>query len=140
MKLKIKQLSQSAKYPYKAHETDAGFDIFTAEEVTLIKGKTYTISTGIAMAIPDGYYGELKARSSIDAKTPLRIATGTIDSSYRGEVKIITELKYGDTYTVEKGAKIAQLILHKVPVVEIEVMDELDETDRGTGGFGSTGK
>lgn len=154
MKLKVKRLTETAKLPEKAFQTDAGFDVFADESVTIHNGETVAISTGIAIEIPDGYYGRLKARSGLTRKTSLRIQEGTIDSSYRGEVKIIAEIKDYEQgvsrfgyitssrtidYRIEKGMKIAQLIIQPVPHFEIVEADELSESDRGENGFGSTG-
>ena len=154
MKLKVKRLTKTAILPYKAHATDGGFDVFADEAVTIHNGETVAVSTGIALEIPDGYYGRLKARSGLTLNSALRVQEGTIDSSYRGEVKIIAEIKgyeqeitrFGfvtssktNEFTIEKGAKIAQLIIQPVPQFEIVEADELSQSDRGENGFGSTG-
>lgn len=154
MKLKVKRLTETAKLPEKAFPTEAGYDVFADEDVTIHNGETVAVSTGIALEIPDGYYGRLKARSGLTRKTSLRIQEGTIDSSYRGEVKIIAEIKalsYDETenlfyqtmptrpFAIEKGMKIAQLIIQPVPQFEVVETDELSESDRGENGFGSTG-
>lgn len=155
MKLKVKRLTKTAKLPHKAHTTDAGFDIFADETVVLSAGKTKAISTGLAIEIPEGYYGRLKGRSGLTSKTVLRVQEGTIDSGYRGEIKIIADVRpidlldvqessrvikvrYG-AYQVHKGEKIAQLIIQPLPQFEVEEVEELNKTERGTNGFGSTG-
>lgn len=154
MNLKVKRLTETAILPEKAFPTEAGFDVFADEAVTIHNGETVAVSTGIALEIPDGYYGRLKARSGLTLNSTLRVQEGTIDSSYRGEVKIIAEIKdyeQGITrfgfvassntgkFTIEKGMKIAQLIIQPVPQFEIVEADELSESDRGENGFGSTG-
>ena len=151
MNLKVKRLTETARLPEKAFPTEAGFDIFADEAVTIHNGETVAVSTGIALEIPDGYYGRLKARSGLTLNSALRVQEGTIDSSYRGEVKIIAEVKgyeqeitrFGfvttSKITIEKGAKISQLIIQPVPHFEIVEADELSESDRGENGFGSTG-
>lgn len=149
MQLKIKRLTDTAVLPVKAHQSDAGFDIFADEERNIYKGQTACVSTGIAIAIPEGYYGRLKGRSGLTSKTPLRVQEGTIDSEYRGEIKVICDVRdamlsddiWSDDcyFEITKGAKIAQLIIQPLPTVEVEEVDELDDTDRGEGGFGSTG-
>lgn len=154
MKLKVKRLTQTARLPEKAFPTDAGFDVFADEAVTIHNGETVAVSTGIALEIPDGYYGRLKARSGLTINSALRVQEGTIDSSYRGEVKIIAEIKalnYDETenlfyqtmptrpFAIEKGMKIAQLIIQPVPHFKIVEAGELSESDRGENGFGSTG-
>lgn len=151
MELKIKVLDEKATVPTKTHQTDAGWDIYASEDCVVTVGQPVKVSTGLAMAIQDGYYGKLKSRSSLDSGSVLRVKEGTLDSSYRGEVKVICELKsvcdsgvpYGldmsRPYHIKQGQKIAQLIIQPLPPVDLIVVDELDETERGTGGFGSTG-
>ena len=139
MKLKVKRLTETAILPEKAFPTEAGFDLFADESVTIYDGETMTISTGIALEIPDDYYGRLKGRSGLTLKSPLRVLEGTIDSSYRGEVKVMVEVKKDCTYHVPKGAKIAQLIIQPLPYFEVVEVDELSQSDRGENGFGSTG-
>ena len=151
MKLKVKRLTETARLPEKAFPTEAGYDVFADESVTIHNGETVAVSTGIALEIPDGYYGRLKARSGLTLNSDLRVQEGTIDSSFRGEIKIIAEIKgyeqeitrFGfvtsSKITIEKGAKIAQLIIQPVPQFEIVEADELSESDRGENGFGSTG-
>ena len=154
MNLKVKRLTKTAILPYKAYATDGGFDVFADEAVTIHNGETVAVSTGIALEIPDGYYGRLKARSVLTLNSALRVQEGTIDSSYRGEVKIIAEIKdyerwfnrfnivtssKTDEFDIEKGMKLAQLIIQPVPQFEIVEADELSESDRGENGFGSTG-
>ncbi len=154
MNLKVKRLTETARLPEKAFTTEAGFDVFADEDVTIHNGETVAISTGIALEIPDGYYGRLKARSGLTLNSSLRVQEGTIDSSYRGEVKIIAEIKalnYDETenlfyqtiptrpFAIEKGMKIAQLIIQPVPQIEVVEVEELSQSDRGENGFGSTG-
>ena len=139
MNLKIKRLTQTAKLPERAFPNEAGLDVFADESVTIHNGKTVAISTGIALEIPDGYYGRLKGRSGLTLKSPLRVLEGTIDSSYRGEVKVMADVKKDCTYHVPKSAKIAQLIIQPLPHFEVVEVDELSQSDRGENGFGSTG-
>lgn len=142
--IKMKRLTDTAILPNKAHFDDAGFDVFADEDITIGYGETVMVSTGIAMAIPIGYYGKLKCRSGYSAKTRLRVIEGTIDAGYRGEVKVICELKaeiFRETpsFEIKKGDKIAQLIIQEAPSFEIEEVAELDCTNRGECGFGSSG-
>ena len=154
MQLKIKCLTQTAKLPERAFPTEAGYDVFSDESVTIHNGETVAISTGIALEIPDGYYGRLKARSGLTLNSVLRVQEGTIDSSFRGEMKIIAEVKSHEQvisqfgfiastrtkyFTIEKGMKIAQLIIQPLPQFEVVEVDELSQSDRGANGFGSTG-
>ena len=154
MQLKVKRLTDTAVLPVKAHQSDAGFDICADEDLVINAGETVTVSTGLSIAIPEGYYGRLKGRSGLTAKTALRVQEGTIDASYRGEVKVICELRAltahkepgrwtvimrSGSYPIKRGERIAQLIIQPLPNVEVLEVDELDDTDRGDGGFGSTG-
>lgn len=149
MQLKVKRLTDTAVLPVKAHQSDAGLDICADEERNIYSGQTACVSTGIAIAIPEGYYGRLKGRSGLTSKTALRVQEGTIDSEYRGEIKVICDVRdamlsddvWNDECYLEitKGAKIAQLIIQPLPTVEVTEVNELDDTDRGEGGFGSTG-
>lgn len=134
--LKVQKLNNNAKLPNKTHMSDAGIDLFANENVVLYPENTLLVSTGIAMEIPEGYCGIIKDRSSMGAKGVFTLG-GVIDSSYRGEIKIIMGTK--DTYVVNRGDKIAQMLLVPVPSVEIVEVESLSETERGSGGFGSTG-
>lgn len=141
----IYKLNPDAIIPEYAHNTDAGADIFAVEEVIINPNETKIVKTGIALAIPAGYEIQIRPRSGLSAKTGLRIpnAPGTIDSDYRGEVGVIMQ-NTGDTpYTVEKGAKIAQMLIAPTPMIrwkEVNSLEELGTTSRGAGGFGSTDK
>ena len=151
MQLKVKRLTDTAVLPVKAHQSDAGFDICADEDITINVGETVTVSTGLSVAIPEGYYGRLKGRSGLTAKTLLRVQEGTIDANYRGEIKVICDIKtkildqvidgmiYANNLSFKRGERIAQLIIQPLPTVEVVEVNELDDTDRGVGGFGSTG-
>lgn len=150
LNVKFKRLSETALIPIKAHPTDAGFDLFADEDVEIPYGQTKVVPTNIAIALPEGYVADVRPRSGVTSKTDLRVQYGTIDANYRGGIGIIVEnntkmyfdeesdLSYED-WTVEKGDKIAQLVILPLPKVTLEEVSELEETDRGTKGFGSTG-
>jgi dUTP pyrophosphatase len=138
VKIKFKKLNKRAEIPFYAKDGDAGMDLVAT---TLVRtSKFFEYGTDLAMEIPKGYVGLLFPRSSI-SKTDhfLRNSVGVIDSGYRGEIKLRMSIPaLGETeYLI--GDKVGQLILMKLPWVEIEEVDELSETDRGEGGFGSTG-
>lgn len=124
MQLKVKRLTDTAKLPVKNHATDAGFDIFADEDITVRTQST--IKTGLALEIPTGYY----ARSGLTSKTSFRVNKGVIDSAYRGEVRIMAET-YKTAYAIKQGDKIAQMILYKLPEFEIEEVSELSDSERG---------
>lgn len=137
LNVKIKRLSSTAKLPTKAHATDAGYDLYASschyEDGMLHYG------TGVAVEIPAGYVGLVFPRSSI-ANTHLTLSNsvGVIDSGYRGEIK--AKFRKGGSKGYKVGERIAQLIIMPYPEVTFEEVDELSESDRGTGGYGSSGK
>jgi len=138
------KLHSEAQAPQRGSALAAGWDLRSIEEQTVYKGKTTRIPTGLAVAIPAGFEGQVRARSSLGAKGMiLPNGVGTIDADYRGEIQVLaTWIGEGDSFTVEAGERIAQLVIAPIPSVEfIEVKpDELGDTKRGTGGFGSTGR
>lgn len=141
--LKIKKLDDSLPTPRYAHEGDAGLDLYSAQDVKLEPGQRALVSTGIAVAIPEGYAGFVQPRSGLAAKQGVSIVNtpGLIDSGYRGEVKVIllnTDLE--DSVRISRGDRIAQLVIQEVPVVALEEVGNLDGSQRGEGGFGSSGK
>ncbi len=140
--LPIKRLNKDIELPSYAYEGDAGLDLRAAESCTLAPGERRLVSTGLAIAIPEGYAGFVQPRSGLALKKGLSMANtpGLIDSHYRGELKVIAvNLDPHEPIQIEVGERIAQLVIQQVPVVRLVEVDELDETDRGTGGFGSSG-
>ena len=167
IKVGFKRLNDNAIIPTKAHATDSGFDLYASEDVIIEPGETTVVPTGIAVELPPGYEATVRPRSGITAKTKLRVQLGTIDNEYRGEIGVIVDniaedpcgnesqyltyidgLDYrtdgetypNDTYLIRKGDRIAQLVIQPIPSVKAyEVEAELSKTERGDGGFGSTG-
>jgi dUTP pyrophosphatase len=144
MELPVKALYPTAILPRKAHDWDAGLDLFSAEARILHYKSIVGIRTGIAVAIPQGHFGLLAIRSSLGQKSiQLANAPGIIDSGYRGEIIVMLTIlnKNFEYYRVERGEKIAQLVIVPIPVTEPVWTEELPTSDgRGTGGFGSSGK
>ncbi|MCY3067628.1 MULTISPECIES: dUTP diphosphatase [Aerococcus] len=138
-KLEVKRLSNTAKLPTKAYSNDAGFDIYANEMMTVYEGQSQKVKTGLAISIPKGYFGRLVSRSGLSSQTSLRIIEGTIDSGYTGEVSVLCDC-INDYYKIKKGDKIAQLIIQSVPNVVLHEVDLLESSDRGSNGFGSTGR
>lgn len=138
IKLKIKKLDNRATIPSYAKKGDAGIDLVATTMIS--NGYFIEYGTDLAIEIPEGYVGYIFPRSSI-SKTDhyLRNSVGVIDSGYRGEIKIRMSIPELGSKQYINGDKIAQLIIMKLPWVDIEEVDELSETDRGEGGFGSTG-
>ncbi|RHF38811.1 dUTP diphosphatase [Collinsella intestinalis] len=138
----IKRLDPSVELPSYAYEGDAGLDLRANADVVIEPYQRVLIPTGLAIAIPDGYAGFVQPRSGMALKQGLSIANtpGLIDAHYRGELKVIAvNLDSENAIHIERGERIAQLVIQKVPVVHLVEVDELDETDRGCGGFGSSG-
>jgi dUTP pyrophosphatase len=144
VKLKVKRLPHCKDLPRYATPGSAGMDLTAAIEkpLTLEPGKRTGIPTGIALEIPQGYEGQVRPRSGLAAKAGISLTNcvGTIDSDYRGEV-VVLAINHGETaYIFEPGERIAQLLLMPVPRVEIVEVDETNSSERGEGGFGSTGR
>lgn len=139
-KLQVKLLHPDAKKPIKAHpEEDAGFDLYCVEEAFIPPHGREFIDTGIAIAVPKGYYGQIMTRSSI-GKKGMRVHPGVIDSGYRGGISVLVFNLTEVPQFVSKGDRIAQLLVLPVPEIYVESVEELPESQRGVGGFGSTGK
>lgn len=140
IRVKIQKIDEDAVIPTYAHSSDAGADISSVEEITLAAGETKIVKTGLKVAIPKGYEIQLRPRSGLSSKTPLRIANSpaTIDSGYRGEIGVIIWNSGTEPYTIKKGDKIAQMLIAPTPMIVWEETEVKEDTDRGTGGFGST--
>lgn len=142
LNVNVKRLDPTVELPAYAYEGDAGLDLRANESVDIAPFERVLIPTGLAISIPDGYAGFVQPRSGMALKRGLTIANtpGLIDSHYRGELKVIAvNLDSQQTIHIERGERIAQLVIQQVPVVHLTEVDELDETDRGSGGFGSSG-
>ena len=140
--LPIKRLDEDVELPSYAYEGDDGLDLRSAEDVVLQPFERRLVSTGLAIAIPDGYAGFVQPRSGLALREGLSMANtpGLIDAHYRGELKVCAiNLDPEREIHITKGERIAQLVIQKVPRVSLMEVDSLDETDRGVGGFGSSG-
>jgi len=142
MRMEIKRLDSDLPLPRYAHPGDAGLDLYAAECIDIAPGRRTLIPTGIAIAIPEGFAGFVQPRSGLAIRQGLSLVNtpGLIDSHYRGEIKVIAiNLDPSETINVARGDKIAQLVIQSVARVDLHEVEELDETARGEGGFGSTG-
>ena len=140
--LPVKRLSPDVELPSYAYSGDAGLDLRSIEDVCLKPFERRLVSTGLAIAIPEGYAGFVQPRSGLALREGLSMANtpGLIDAHYRGELKVCAiNLDPEKTIHIIKGERIAQLVIQRVPIVNLVEVDELDETDRGAGGFGSSG-
>ena len=141
MTLRFKRVHPDAVLPSYAHPSDAGMDVRSIEDLTLAPGKRALVRTGLVMLLPPSYEAQVRPRSGLALKNGVTVlnSPGTIDSGYRGEVGVIL-INLGDAdFTVRKGDKVAQLVIAPVTQPEVVETHEIDETDRGVGGFGSTG-
>ncbi|MGN6721337.1 MAG: dUTP diphosphatase [Marmoricola sp.] len=142
VRLPIQRLDDGLPLPAYAHDGDAGADLYAREAVVLEPGERRLVPTGIAIALPEGYVGLVHPRSGLAAKVGLSIvnAPGTVDAGYRGEIKVcLINLDPKTPIKLERGDRIAQLVVQRVERAEFVEMDELEETTRGAGGHGSTG-
>lgn len=139
--LPVRLTRPDADLPTRAHPTDAGLDLCAAETVRIIPNHVTLVPTGIAVAIPTGHVGLLIARSSLATKKTMTLANGVgvIDADYRGEIKVPIVSLDGCHNLIQAGQKIAQLIILPIALPAVEVVDELPSTERGVGGFGSSG-
>ena len=144
MNINITRLDSAARIPDRGSEYAAGYDLFAnvAEDTQIAPHETKMIGTGLAMEIPEGYFGGIFARSGLSSKEGLRPANcvGVVDSDYRGEVKVALHNDSDTIRTIIPGEKIAQLVVVPFLAVEFTEVDKLSATVRGEGGFGSTGK
>jgi dUTP pyrophosphatase len=143
MILRFTRLADEARPPARAHDGDAGLDLCAAEAVVIGPGERASVGTGVAVAIPDGYAGLVVPRSGLAARSGIGLVNtpGLIDSGYRGELRVLLlNTDPEQQFEVEPGDRIAQLVLVAVASPELVELDTLDETARGVGGFGSTGR
>jgi len=142
--VKFAKLDAGAQLPTQGSAQAAGWDLYALEETVVPKGASVMIPTGLVCAIPEGWEGQIRCRSSLGKKGMiLPNGVGTIDSDYRGELKVLaTWIGEGDTFTIAKGERVAQMLFAPVPLVRIEEVDfnDLETTERGVGGFGSSGQ
>ena len=135
-------LEDAAKMPSKAHPWDAGFDLSSTKQYLIPTGGRALIKTGVRMEIPNGYCGFVTGRSGMTIKEGLVGQLGIVDAPYRGEIGIMAFNLSSTTVIIDKGEKVGQIVIMPIPMIELIKVeaDELSTTDRGTNGFGSTGK
>lgn len=138
-RLLIKFNHEDAQLPVRSTEESAGYDLHTIEDGNIEPGQTKLFDTGLSFTVPEGTYGRIAPRSGL-SKKGLLVNAGVIDRDYTGPVKIMLHNLTNETYIVSKKDRIAQLILEKIELSDIKLVDSLVTTDRGEGGFGSTGK
>lgn len=141
-RLPVQRLHPDAVVPTYAHPGDAGLDLTSVTSVTLAPGERAAAPTGLAMAIPEGWVGLVHPRSGLARRYGVTVANapGTIDAGYRGEVLVLLVNLGDEPVTLEAGERVAQLLLQRVGAAEVVEVTSLDDSSRGTGGFGSTGR
>ena len=138
--IKIKKNHPDAIIPSYQSINAAALDLYSLDNITLIPKQKHIFNTKIKMEIPEGYFGSIRDRSGLAANHGIHVLGGVVDSDYRGEVGVIL-INLGDKeYNISKGERIAQMVIHEIPLVQIQEVDSLSETKRDSGGFGSTGK
>jgi dUTP pyrophosphatase len=140
--IRVKRLPHGEGLPLPAYGSDhaVGLDVVAAESLTLAPGARHAVATGIALAIPHGYEVQVRSRSGTAVRNGITCLTGTIDSDYRGELKVVLVNLGAEPFEIVRGERIAQLVPAPVLRAAFAEVDELDETPRGVGGFGSTGR
>ena len=142
MELKVKKLCEEARIPEYAHEGDSGMDLYSVEEALLQPGEIRVVGTGLAVSMPKGFEIQVRPKTGLTSKFGLTVLNtpGTVDSCYRGEMRVILINLGKEPYKLEKGKKIAQMVVARVEEARVNVVEELDgNTTRKDGGFGSTG-
>jgi dUTP pyrophosphatase len=134
----VKLLDIEAQLPTKAHETDAGFDLYSIEDCDIQAKQRKTVRTGVSLQIPDDYAGLIWPRSGLSVKKGIDVLAGVIDAGYRGEIMVCLYNTSFETVHIKRGDKIAQIIFQEVPKVSMISVDTLESSQRGDNGFGST--
>lgn len=137
--LSFKKLDERAVLPSRGSSHAAGLDLYSIEDLTIEPKQRYLAHTGLAVAIPEGYYGRIAPRSGLALRTGLDVLSGVIDADYRGEIGCLLYNTGDETISLPMQSKICQLIIEKIITPEAVWADEIAETERGSGGFGSTG-
>jgi dUTP pyrophosphatase len=138
--MEVKLLHTLAKVPRRASAGAAGYDLTSTENALIHPGNRCLVSTGLSIKLPPGVYGRVAPRSGLAVKNGIQVGAGVIDADYRGEVKVLLFNHTIDhTFVIQPGDRIAQLICERCELPEVIQVDQLGETERGEGGFGSTG-
>ena len=132
-------LDPGAILPTRAHELDAGYDLYAREDAVVYAGDSWTFDTGVHMAIPEGWVGDVKSKSGMMMKYGI-ITDGTVDAGYTGSIRVKLFNLSRCAVSIIKGQKIAQLVIKRIATPDLDVVDWLEVTERGDGGFGSTGR
>lgn len=139
MSLRIKKLTYDAIIPTRGSGDAVGYDLYSTDEVVIPPTHRALIGTGVAIVLPPGVYGRVAPRSGLAVKHGIQVGAGVVDPDYTGEVKVVLFNHGNKDFEVKRGERIAQLVLERCETPDVEEIGLLEETERGTGGFGSTG-
>ena len=137
--ISVALLNKNAKAPTKAHASDAGWDLYAVNPTVISEHQRKTVETGIALEIPDGFVGLIWPRSGLSVKHGVDVLAGVVDSGYRGEIKVCLYNTSKDHVAIEPGDRVAQILIQPVSQMGMVIVDTLSNTERGDGGFGSSG-
>ncbi|MEI6040499.1 MAG: dUTP diphosphatase [Candidatus Berkelbacteria bacterium] len=140
MTIKFQKLVTDAKIPTYAHPGDAGLDLYSCEDIVIAPGARHAVALGFALEIPHGFVARILDRSGMAIKNGIHCLAGVVDAGYRGEYKVIMINLGEEAYTIEKGDRVAQMLIQPVEICDIEEVEELSNSERGEGGFGASGK
>lgn len=139
MSLRVKCLYEGVSLPRRASGGAVGYDLYAHEDISIARGARALVGTGVAVVLPAGTYGRVAPRSGLAVKHGINVGAGVIDPDYTGEVKVLLFNHGEDVFEVKKGDRVAQLVLERCETPPVEEVGTIDETERGAGGFGSTG-
>tara|TARA_R110000868_G_scaffold18531_1_gene81312 strand:+ start:749 stop:1174 length:426 start_codon:yes stop_codon:yes gene_type:complete len=137
--VQVKLLNEEATVPTKAHRSDAGYDLYASEDAVIVGRQRTTIKTGVSFDMAEGLAGLIWPRSGLSVKKGLDVLAGVVDSGYRGEIMVCLYNTSDEDVEINRGDRIAQIIFQEVPVVSLMLREELETSQRGSNGFGSTG-
>jgi len=140
MNVGYKFLTETAKAPHKANSNDAGFDLYADEDAWVFAKQRTVIKTGISLEMPDNLAGLIWPRSGLSVKQGIDVLAGVVDAGYRGEIMVCLYNTSDDDVEIKRGDRIAQMIFQEVPVISLQLRETLGSSQRGSNGFGSTGK
>jgi len=135
----VKRLVQDATIPTRGSSGAVGYDLYSVDEVVVSPSQRALVGTGVAVILPMNVYGRVAPRSGLAVKHGIQVGAGVVDPDYRGEIKVVLFNQGDRDFEVKKGDRIAQLVLERCETPDVREIESLDETDRGSGGFGSTG-
>jgi dUTP pyrophosphatase len=135
----VKRLVQDATIPTRGSSGAVGYDLYSVDEVVVSPSQRALVGTGVAVILPMNVYGRVAPRSGLAVKHGIQVGAGVVDPDYRGEIKVVLFNQGDKDFEIKKGDRIAQLVLERCETPDVREIESLDETDRGSGGFGSTG-